>query len=100
MDRVQSVLDQSKILAEWFDSVPHAFTWPQDPDDDHLFNLAIHAQAKHLVTWETRLLELPKSSTPAAKLLRELAPDLSIVTPKELAEILKAPPSNAPTSSE
>jgi predicted nucleic acid-binding protein len=74
------------------DPVPFVFTWPLHPDDDHLFNLAIHAKAKYLVTWETRILELPRNTSPVAALLRQLAPDLQIVTPKELIEILKSTP--------
>ncbi|HZZ44313.1 MAG TPA: hypothetical protein VFE58_15370 [Tepidisphaeraceae bacterium] len=69
--------------------MPKVFTWPQHPDDDHLFNLAIEANVTHLVTWETRILNLATDSTPSAILLRRLAPNLSIITPKQLAELLK-----------
>jgi predicted nucleic acid-binding protein len=74
-----------------FDSVPAMFTWPAHPDDDHVFNLAIHANAEYLVTWERRILKLANDTTLPADLLRRLAPDLKIVTPKELAEVLKMP---------
>jgi len=40
-----------------FDRVPSLFTWPADPGDNH-YQLAIHAQAEYLVTWETRMLGL------------------------------------------
>jgi putative PIN family toxin of toxin-antitoxin system len=72
-----------------FDAIPHIFTWPQHRDDDHLFNLAIHAKAKYLVTWETRILKLLSDVTPAAALLRQLAPNLAIITPKQLADLLR-----------
>jgi predicted nucleic acid-binding protein len=62
------------------------------PDDDHLFDLAIHARARYLVTWESRLLALAAGTDPAADQLRRLAPDLAIVTPVELAGILRGPP--------
>ena len=68
------------------DPAPKAFTWPQHSDDDHVFNLAIHAIAKFLVTWETRILKLSIDTTPAAELLRRLAPGLAIVTPKQLVD--------------
>jgi predicted nucleic acid-binding protein len=77
--------------ATFFSAVPNAFTWPQHPDDDHLFNLAFHAKAKYLVTWETRILKLETEMTPVAELLRELAPDLMIITPKQLADLVRAP---------
>jgi putative PIN family toxin of toxin-antitoxin system len=72
-----------------YQNVPKAFTWSMHPDDDHLFNLAIHAKARYLVTWETRILKLLTEGTAAADLLRQLAPGLSIITPAMLAEALK-----------
>jgi putative PIN family toxin of toxin-antitoxin system len=71
------------------DPVPHAFTWGQHPQDDHLFNLAISTKAGYLVTWENRILKLGIDTTPAANLLRQLAPNLSIVSPANLAAKLK-----------
>ena len=72
-----------------FDLVPHEFTWPQHPDDDHVFNLAICSQAKYLVTWESRILKLGTDATPDANRLRDLAPQLAIITPKQLADQLR-----------
>jgi predicted nucleic acid-binding protein len=88
-DAVSIFITDTLAHGTMFDPVPRAFTWPQHLDDDHLFNLAIHAKAKYLVTWETRILTLATETTPAAELLRKLAPDLAIVTPKQLADILK-----------
>ncbi len=88
-ERVAHFLDNVNAVATSFSEVSDAFTWPQHPDDDHLFNLAIHAKAKYLVTWEARILKLATDTTPAADLLRRLAPDLVIITPKELADTLK-----------
>ena len=81
---IADVLDQSKMSS----AVPNVFKWPQHPDDDHLFDLAIHSKARYLVTWETRILKLPTDVTPAAELLRRLSPNLSIITPKQLADLL------------
>lgn len=85
---VAAFLADMQLRATTFDPIPARFTWPQHPDDDHLFNLAIHAKATRLVTWETRILNLASESTPPADLLRQLAPDLRIVTPKQLADDL------------
>ncbi len=87
-DRVDRFLELISQLAEHASHVPDAFTWPQHPDDDHVFNLAIHAKATCLVTWEARILKLATETTRAAELLRRLAPELRIVTPKALAEEL------------
>jgi putative PIN family toxin of toxin-antitoxin system len=83
-------LSDVALRARLFDPVPATFTWPTHPDDDHVFNLAIHAKAKYLVTWERRILKLATDTTPAADSLRRLAPDLAIVTPKQMADVLRA----------
>jgi putative PIN family toxin of toxin-antitoxin system len=88
-DRLKQVLATTLEIAEWVADVPPAFTWPQHPDDDHLFNLAIACKAELLVTWETRILKLGADTTPEAQKLRALAPQLQIITPKHLADRLK-----------
>jgi len=87
--RVAQFIEGVTASAKFFPVVPNVFTLPQHPSDDHLFNLAIHANAKFLVTWETRLLKLPTDSSPTASLLKRLAPNLEIITPKALAERLR-----------
>jgi predicted nucleic acid-binding protein len=91
-ERVAVVLAAAAKHADWFQHVPKLFTLRLHPDDDHLFNLAIEAQAAYLVTWETRLLGLRTAKTDVGKRLRQLAPGLSILTPKELGEALKRRP--------
>ncbi|MGA2233605.1 MAG: hypothetical protein ABSH22_22080 [Tepidisphaeraceae bacterium] len=92
--RVTHFLHKPSVLATMFNDVPQAYTWPQHPDDDHLFNLALHAKARYLVTWETRILNLGAATSQAGQLLKQLAPELSIMTAKQPAEFLKsqAPP--------
>ena len=89
-ERVAAVLAAAAKHADWFERVPNVFTLSHHPDDDHLFNLAIEAKADCLVTWETRLLKLNDAQTDDAKRLRALVPDLSIVSPKQFTEHLKA----------
>jgi putative PIN family toxin of toxin-antitoxin system len=88
-DRLKEVLAITLEMAEWVADVPRAFTWPQHPDDDHLFNLAIAAKAEFLVTWESRILKFASETTEDARHLRILTPQLEIITPKQLAERLK-----------
>jgi predicted nucleic acid-binding protein len=89
--RVDRFLEAILQHAEMVSSVPNVFSWTQHPDDDHLFNLAIHAKAKYLVTWESRILKLAMDQTPDAMRLRQLAPNLEIITPKILADELRNP---------
>jgi len=90
-DRVDRFLEAILQHAEMLPSVPNVFSWAQHPDDDHLFNLAIHAKAKYLVTWESRILKLATDQTQDATRLRQLAPNLEIITPKILAGKLRNP---------
>lgn len=87
-EAVKAFITQVLARGVLFERVPHVFTWPQHPDDDHVFNLAIHAKAKYLVTWETRLLKLFTEMPPAAELLRRLNAEVRIITPKTLADVL------------
>ena len=88
---VRAFIADVLLNATVIDPVPRVFTWPQHPDDDHLFNAAIAAQARHLVTRETRLIKLGTDTTPAANLLRQLAPPLTIITPRQMADAIRLP---------
>jgi putative PIN family toxin of toxin-antitoxin system len=88
-ERLKQVLADTIELSEWFSEVPDAFTWKQHPDDDHVLNLSIAAKAEYLVTWEQRIRRLAGDNAQDAQLLRSLAPQLEIITPKQLAERLR-----------
>ena len=83
--RIKQVLDSALERADWFDGIPHLFSWLQHPDDDHLFNLAIAAKARYLITWERRIMKLGNAKSAIAARLRELVPQLEIITPAQLA---------------
>ena len=75
-ERVAQFLDSVIAVASFTPEVPRAFDWPEHPDDNHLFDLAIHANANYLVTWEMRLLRLPTEASTVADLLKfGAAPD-------------------------
>lgn len=71
--------------SRFVEPVPQAFTWTRHPDDDHVFDLTIAAGARFLVTWETRILGLLAEQSDDARRLLALAPQLTIITPKDLA---------------
>jgi putative PIN family toxin of toxin-antitoxin system len=89
-EAVDAFISETAAMATMFDP-PSVFTWPVDPGDDHVFNLAIHARAEYLVTWETRMLKLANEMSEAAASLRRLAPDLQIVNPEQFAQALHRP---------
>ena len=84
-----AILKKTLEFCDYFPDVPARFSLPQHSKDDHLFDLAIEAQAVYLVTWESRLLKLHRYDTPEAQSLRHLAPNLSILNPVELAKAMK-----------
>jgi putative PIN family toxin of toxin-antitoxin system len=84
---VDTFISETAALATIYDP-PSVFTWPKDPDDDHIFNLAIHAEAKYLVTWETRMLKLATEPSAVAESLRRLSPKLEIVNPEQFVMAL------------
>jgi putative PIN family toxin of toxin-antitoxin system len=84
-EHVADILDRTVAYADWYETVPNRFSLPAHPKDDHLFNLAIEAQAQFLVTWETRLLAVQGSRRPEAEASRGLAPNLKILNPIDLA---------------
>jgi putative PIN family toxin of toxin-antitoxin system len=84
-ERLKQILAATLDLAEWLPEIPESFTLTQHPDDDHIFNLAIAAKARYLVTWESRILKLASDTTSDAKRLRTLAPQLEIISPKQFA---------------
>ena len=87
-ETVDAFITETAAMATMFDPVPSIFTWPADPGDDHIFNLAIHAQAEYLVTWETRMLKLASEISETAESLRRLAPNLQIVNPEQFAKAM------------
>jgi uncharacterized protein len=72
-EAVDAFISETAAMATIFEP-PSVFTWPVDPGDDHIFNLAIHARAEYLVTWETRMLKLTNEMSETAESLRHLAP--------------------------
>lgn len=86
-EAVDAFISETAAMATIFEP-PSVFTWPVDPGDDHIFNLAIHARAEYLVTWETRMLKLTNEMSEAAESLRHLAPGLQIVNPEQFAQAL------------
>lgn len=89
-EAVDAFITETAGMAMMFDPVPSQFTWPAHPDDDHIFNLAIHAHAEYLVTWETRILRLPLETSESGSMLRQLAPQLQIVNLEKFAQMLKS----------
>ncbi len=84
LESVHRVVYDTMVFFQWT-ALPEG----KHPDDDHLFNLAIYAKARYLVTWESRILKLAADQTQDALRLRQFAPNLEFITSKHLADELR-----------
>ena len=78
-------------MAQLVSTVPSLFSLPRDPDDEPYLNLAIAADADHLVTWDKDMLDLMQDQG-----FRAQYPQLTILNPVALLEILRRPSEQQP----
>ena len=86
----RTFLDAVRRASTVIGDVPARFTYPRDPKDEPLVNLALAAGARFLVTWDNDLLDLMKVGDAAGEALTTHAPDLAILTPPEMMRLLRA----------
>ena len=77
-DNVREFLDNLAAKSRKLEDVPCVQRLPRDPDDEPILNLAIAAQASHLVSRDNDLLDLNKNDA-----FRAAFPSLAIVAPRE-----------------
>ena len=80
-EAAKGLLDEVNRCSHLILDVSNRFTYPRDPKDEPLVNLALASQAHYLVTWDRDLLDLMNDDDPHGQILRNLAPDLQILTP-------------------
>jgi putative PIN family toxin of toxin-antitoxin system len=68
------------------------FTYPRDPDDEHVINLAIEADVSYLVSRDKDLLDLMDEDHPAGKNFRNRFPHLKILDPVAFLRELEIEP--------
>ncbi len=76
-------------MAILMDDVPHVFSYPRDPDDEHYVDLAAACQAHLIASRDRDLLSLNDLTTDAGKSFRTQFPGLLILTPEELLARIK-----------
>jgi putative PIN family toxin of toxin-antitoxin system len=89
-ERVDTFLQELQNAAALVDTVPQAFTYPRDPDDEPYVNLALAAGANYLVTWDKDLLDLMEDNAEGSD-FRSRFPNLRILTPVALLGELGPP---------
>lgn len=75
-ENVRAFLEEVSALAVLITDIPHAFTYPRDPDDEPYINLAVTAGAHYLVSWDKDLLDLMQDED-----FRQRFPNLMILNP-------------------
>jgi predicted nucleic acid-binding protein len=80
-ERVTAFIERIEKKATLIDPVPSRISYERDPDDEPVLNLALEANARYLVTRDNDLLDLMQENDPVGKLLRQQAPDLTILDP-------------------
>jgi putative PIN family toxin of toxin-antitoxin system len=76
VDRFLAALIKRSVVIP---NVQRLFLYARDPKDEPYINLAIAADATHLVSWDADLLDLAKPSNPDGARLRRHAPELRIL---------------------
>jgi putative PIN family toxin of toxin-antitoxin system len=82
--RVTDFLRSIRRFAILLDNIPHVFTYPRDPDDEHYVDLAAACNAHLIASRDRDLLALNDVSTETGKQFRLQFPDLLIMTPDQL----------------
>ena len=80
-----------KSRATIIDDVPHVFTYPRDPKDEHYVDLAIAVGARLVVSRDRDLLALADPKDPAGRDFQARFPAISGITPIELLAALDRP---------
>ncbi len=87
---VDAYLGRIATLAPPATDVPHAVTYPRDPKDEPYLDLAVHANAAFLVSFDNDLLDLMTDEGADAAAVKALAPRLTVLTPPDLLRRLRA----------
>ena len=89
---VEAYLAHIAEVAPTVTDVPRTFAYSRDPLDEPYINLAISQNANFLLSFDNDLLDLMKEGNADGEALKAQAPDLIIITPPELLQILRAMP--------
>ena len=87
--QVQTGLDRFDIKAIMVPNPPPYVTYPRDPDDEPVINLAIHVEADYIVTRDKDLLALSDESQPEGRFFRKQFPHLTILDPVAFLQIMQ-----------
>jgi len=81
---VEAYLARLAELSPPVADVPRVITYPRDPKDEPYLDLAAHAKAAFLVSFDNDLIDLMAEGNADGVRIRALVPGLEVVTPPEL----------------
>jgi uncharacterized protein len=81
-------VERIRQVATIIDPVPETFSFARDPDDEPYLNLAITVGADYLVSRDNDLLDLQAPDSQPGQELRQLLPQLTLLGPVELLQLL------------
>lgn len=93
--QIEAVLRKLQYLGDYARMAKATFSFPRDPTDAKLIELAIDAGATHIVSYDADLLSLPTSRSEAGKRFRQRLRGVVVCRPEELLrafpELMPAP---------
>jgi putative PIN family toxin of toxin-antitoxin system len=81
---IQALLRKLRYFGEYHRQTRASFPFARDPTDAKLIELAIDAEATHIVTYDADLLSLPGSPSDAGKRYRQRLRSARVLRPEEL----------------
>lgn len=89
-DHVEWLIQELHECSESWTNVAEVYQHPLDPDDSPYINLALAAGAKLIATRDRHLLDLMDATIPAGHLFRRRFPELVILRPEQLLDLVRA----------
>ena len=91
-ERVEGLIHDLAKYAQVVENVPERYVHPFDADDSHYINLALATQSQLVVSRDKHLLNLMDQIREEARDFVKRFPELQIVEPQILLQMLKAEP--------
>jgi putative PIN family toxin of toxin-antitoxin system len=88
-DQIESLIARLKPVAHLVENPPSVFIHPIDPKDSHYVDLAVASDAKLIVSRDKHLLNLMNPSKPGAQQFKATFPNLAVLQPEQLLELLR-----------
>jgi putative PIN family toxin of toxin-antitoxin system len=89
LDQVELLIARLTPVAHLVENPPSVYQHPIDPKDSHYVDLALASNAKLIVSRDKHLLNLMNSSRPEARQFKAKFPNLEVLQPEQLLELLR-----------